>query len=294
MSDTPTPPEYPAAPGSSDDTAPTGHVRLDVADGRQVGYMQSETTPPSPGDEPPMTAAETLSGIFFEPGRTFEHLRRRPRFLVAALIIVALTSTFVFLMYSRVGYEQFVRQAIEKNPRTADMPADQKQQVVRMQTGPIFKTIAYVSPGVGVAIFFFVGGALYLLGAMAMGKGVSYWQALSVWVYSSLPPSALFMVANIVLLFLKSPEDISPENAQRGLARGSLSFLVDPAARPVLATLLGLFDVFAIYGLVLAATGVRKVARLSSGSAWAVVLVVWLVGATIRLALAIAFGQAMA
>lgn len=293
MSDTPTPPEYPAAPGSSDDTATEQHARVEMVDGRQVAYALPET-PPGPEDEPPMTTAETLSGIFFEPGRTFEHLRRRPRFLAAALIMLALTAGFVYATFSRVNYEDIVRQAIEQAPRTADMPAQQKRKLVEMQSGPVFKTVNYVSRPLGVLIFLFVGGVVYLLGVMAMGKAISYRQALSVWAYSSLPPYALAMVANIVLVFLKAPEQITPEDTQRGLARANLSVLVNPTARPVLATLLGLFDVFAVYGLVLAATGVRKVAQLSSGSAWAVVLVIWLVGAVIRLAIAIAFGMPLA
>lgn len=285
MSDTPTPPEYPAAPGSSDDTphAPTAFDAPGEA-----------AAPAGPEDEPAMSTAETLSGIFFEPGRTFDHLRRRPRFLAAAVVMMALTSAFVYVTYSRVSYDDIVRRAIESTPRTADMPAEQKEKAIAMQTGPVFKTIAYVSRPVGVLIYLLIGGALYLLGIMAMGKGVSYRQALSVWTYSSLPPYVLAMVANIILLFLKPAEEITPEDVQRGLARANLSVLVDPTAQPVMATALGLFDVFAIYSLILAAIGVHKVAKLSSGSAWAVVLVIWLVGAVIRLALATAFGMPLA
>ena len=312
MSDTPTPPEHPAAPGSSDDTAraerDVPRYKLERAPGGSdddsqvsgsfdaAGEREAGDAPPAPGpeDEPPMTTAETLSGIFFEPGRTFEHLRRRPRFLVAALIMAVLTTGFVYAIYSRVSYDDLVRQAVEKTPRTADLPAEQKEKVIAMQTGPVVKTINYVSRPVAIFIFLLVGGLLYLLGAMAMGKGVSYRQALSVWTYSSLPPYALAMVANIILVFLKAPEDISPEDTQRGLVRANLSVLVDPTARPALATMLGLFDVFAVYSLVLAAIGLHKVAKLSSGSAWAVVLVIWLVGAVIRVAIATAFGIPLA
>jgi hypothetical protein len=50
----------------------------------------------------------------------------------------------------------------------------------------------------------------------------------------------------------------------------------------VLATALGSLDLFALYGLFLAALGLRKVARLSSGSAWAIVLGLWLLGVVAR------------
>ena len=248
----------------------------------------------TPSDAPLMSTPETLSNIFFEPGRTFDALRWRPRFLVAGIIIALSVMAFTFLLYQRIGFENMVRQAIEASPRTAEMPAEQREQIITMQTGTVFKTIAYLSPLIGVAIFIAAGAALNLLGAMAMGKGISYKQALSLYVYSSLPPAVLIMVANILLLFLKSPDSIDAATAQRGLVHANLGILIDGAARPVLATALGAFDLFAFYGLFLAATGLRKVARLSSGSAWAIVLVIWLLGVVIRLALAAVSGSAMA
>ncbi|HEY0077608.1 MAG TPA: Yip1 family protein [Pyrinomonadaceae bacterium] len=248
----------------------------------------------TPSDAPLMSTPETLSGIFFEPGRTFDALRWRPRFLIAAIIIIVAASAYTFLLYQRVGFEQMVRQVIENSPRTSEMPAEQREQMIAMQTGTVFKALAYVSPLIGVAIFLAVGAALYLLGAMAMGKGISYKQALSVYVYSSLPPAVLIMIANILLLFLKSPESLDPESAQRGLVHANLGILVDGAAHPVLATALGAFDIFAFYGLFLAAIGLRKVARLSSGSAWGIVLAIWFLGVLIRLALAAFSGSPMA
>jgi len=46
-------------------------------------------TPPPPTVE--MSTPQTLTSIFFEPGRTFEALRSRPRFLIAGLILLVLT-----------------------------------------------------------------------------------------------------------------------------------------------------------------------------------------------------------
>jgi hypothetical protein len=56
---------------------------------------------------------------------------------------------------------------------------------------------------------------------------------------------------------------------------------------------LGSFDVFAFYGLFLAALGLRKVAKMSSGTAWTIVLTIWLVGTIIRFAFAGILGRAM-
>lgn len=235
---------------------------------------------------PQLTLGQTLSGIYFEPGQVFESFRARPRFLVAALIATLAFLAFNTLFIQRLGYENIVRAQIES--RMPDTDQAQREQIIAAQSGQVGKTIGLASPLIGFALVYAIGGALYLLGTLAMGKSISYKQALAVWSYSSLPPSVLVMTANIVLLLIKAPEDIDLATSGRGLARANPGFLVDGSASPVLATLLGSIDLFAIYGLFLGALGLRKVARLSSGSAWAVVIGIFLIGLLIRVALAAA------
>ena len=249
---------------------------------------------PNSVTEPPMTTAETLSGIFFEPERTFTSLRERPRFLVAGVIIIAAITLFIILFYQRLGYENVVRQIIENSSRTAQMSPEQKEQAIAMQTKPVFQAVYYFSPAIGLIIVFAAGAGLYLLGTMAMAKTISYRQALAVWTYSSLPPVLLMTLANIALLFLKSLDSIDPAKDSRGLVHANPSLLVDTVAHPVLGTALGAIDLFSFYGLFLAALGLRKVTRLSSGSAWAIVLAIWFAGVLVRLGLAAAFGSGMA
>jgi hypothetical protein len=69
--------------------------------------------------------------------------------------------------------------------------------------------------------------------------------------------------------------------------------LVDLKASPVLGSLLSSFDLIAFYGLFLAALGLRKAAKMSSGSAWAIVLTIWSIGVIVRLAFAAITGGGM-
>lgn len=249
--------------------------------------------PEPPGGEPVMSTPETLTGIFFEPSRVFEALRARPRFLVATLVMIAAILLFTSLFINKIGYENIVRAAIENNPRVAELPADQKDQIIRQQTGPVFQALAYVAPIVGPFIILFAGAALYLLGTMMMAKSISYKQALAVWAYSSLPPVLLSTLLNIVLLFIKPLDDADIANARGGLVHANLGLLVNAKTSPALATALGAVDVFAIYGLFLAALGLRKVGKLSSGTAWTIVLVIWLLFVIIRVGFASISGTAM-
>ncbi|HEX8174527.1 MAG TPA: Yip1 family protein [Pyrinomonadaceae bacterium] len=242
---------------------------------------------------PQLSTAETLSGIFFDPARVFESFRPRPRFLVAAIIITVLTLIFTISFFQRVGYENIMRSAVENNPQADQMSDEQKERMLDIYRNPFMKAITYVSPIFNMAIFFAAGAGLYLLGVMAMGKSTTYSRSLAVWTYSTLPPFLLAMLANFVLLFLKSPEDLDITQLGRGLVHANLSFLVNSKANPVLSTLLGAFDVFKFYGLFLGSLGLQKVAKLSSGAAWAVVLTIWLVGAVVAIAWALITGNPM-
>lgn len=233
---------------------------------------------------------QTLTNIFFEPGRTFESLRERPRFLVAALILTLVFTAFNFFFIQRIGYEKIVQTRIESSPRTADLPADQKDRIIQQQLSPIGKGIAYFAPLIGFAVFFAAGAGLYLLGAMALGGVINYKQSLAVYAYSSFPPFLLSMLANFILLFIKSPEDIDINNSQSGLVHANLGFLVSRTEHPAISALLGAFDVFSFYGLFLAALGLQKVARLSAGAAWSIVIGLWLIGVLIRVGIATFFG----
>lgn len=252
--------------------------------------------PPAPrrDDGPQLSAAETLTGIFFEPGRTFEALRARPRFLVAAAIMVLIFLAWNAAFFSQVDYAEMMRSTIENSPQAEQLTPEQREQQIAIQSNPIVKWITIASPVFAIPVFLAVGGALYLLGSLAMGKGISYKQALSVWTYSSLPPLLLVMVANIVMVMVSPPAIEDAAVASRGMVRLNPGVAIDKMAQPVLATALGSVDLFAIYGLVLAAIGLRKVARMSSGTAWTVVLGLYLLGLLFKLGVAAITGQPMA
>lgn len=256
-------------------------------------FTPPPSSPPQPADTT-MSTMETITGIFFEPGGTFQALRERPRFLVATLLCIIFYSAFQITFMQKVGYERVIREATENGPRAEQMSPEQKEAAIAMQTKPVVKAITFVSAPLVIAIVFAAGAGLYLLGCMLLSKQVTYKQSLAVWAYSSLPPTVLAMVVNLILIFLKSPDDYDIVSAsRRGLVRANLSFLSDAKTAPILYTLLGSFDVFAFYGLFLAALGLRKVGKMSSGSAWSVVLGIWIFGLVIRIAMAGLFGQGM-
>ncbi|MBX7174699.1 MAG: YIP1 family protein [Pyrinomonadaceae bacterium] len=248
------------------------------------------TEPPLPEapvaveEYPQMSEASSLFNIFFEPGRTFEFLRVKPKFIMATLIIIVLTVLFQTLFVSRIGetrMRRFVTEQMEKNPRVQSLPADQKESIVNQQV-TISRYVGRFGIPVFIAIFFVILTLLYWGGASAMGGSISFLRALSVVVYSSFPPTVIGMLANIIILFLKDPDDIDIATSQRGLVHANPTLFFEGKEMPVLTTLISTLDVFQIWGWVLAAIGLTIMARISKTSGWTVVLIIALIGITLR------------
>ena len=259
----------------------------DLPNQNQPNNQQWQAPPPPIDNAPPEESAQmsevgTLSSIFFEPGATFEDLRRKPRFLLAGLIIIILFTAFNTLFIQKIGFDEIIRARLESNERVRQMSAEQKQALIDQQTGPIVKGISYVAGPIVILFVFLVGGLIYWLGANAMGGNATFAHGLSVWIYSSFPPTVVSMLANILVLFLKSTDDIDIATSQSGLVHASPAFFIDAKASPVLNAILGTFDVFFIWGWILAAIGLRIVGKISSGAAWAIVLLVALLNVAFR------------
>lgn len=243
--------------------------------------------------EPPrMSELATLGNIFIEPGAVFEDMRRKPRFIMATLIICILATAFTFALQQRIGedrYEVFFKQQIEKSSQTASLSAEQKQNAVDMNI-VITNGTRYFVP-VFILIFFLIGSLLYWLGVKAMGGAITFLQAVSVYVYSSFPPSVVSFIANFIVLFVKSPDEIDIATSQRGVVHANPSMFFSGAEMPVLSTLVSVFDFFVIWGLILAAIGLHKTGRISKGAAWGIVLILTLIGITFRVVAALISGN---
>lgn len=237
-------------------------------------------------DAATMSTPETLMSIFFEPERTFEALRARPRFLVAALITLVLTMVVTVALLQKVDFDQFLHERISESANGQPLTAEQLDQRVK-----IGKIATYAAPPFVVAVAFAGGAALYLLGVMAMGGKMTYKQALSVWAYSSYAPGVLLTIISLLLLFLRPADAIDLTKPGGGLLVTNPGAFMGSGTSPSLVAVLSSFDLFAFYGLFLAAVGLRKTGKLSSGSAWTIVIALWVLNLIFHVGRAALFGR---
>lgn len=249
-------------------------------------FVEGQSAPPPqtpPSDPPQMSEVATLGNIFFDPGSTFEDLRRKPRFILATVIISLLMTAYGFGLYYKFGdkgVREFILEQIEKSPQAGSMNAEQKAGAVEMQM-TISKVARFGMP-ILVAISMVIGGLFYWLGGKAFGGTGTFLHGWSVWVYSTLPPTVVAMVANFIVLAFKSANEIDIATSQRGVIHANPSYFIDGKASPVLATLVATLDLFMIWGWILAAIGLRITNKISSASAWGVVIIFALIGIMFR------------
>ena len=82
-------------------------------------------------EQPQMSEAATLGNIFFDPGATFEDLKRKPRFILAAIIISLLVTAYGFGLYYKVGdaaTRTFMAEQMDKSPQAGSMSGEKKRR----------------------------------------------------------------------------------------------------------------------------------------------------------------------
>jgi hypothetical protein len=243
--------------------------------------------PPSiknePREEPQMSEVATLGNIYFEPENTFRDLRRKPRFVIAGIILALLVTAFTFGLAMKVGDEgmrSFISDQYDKNPTTQNLDKDTKQRGIDMQMK--ISTYTRFAVPVFVIISFLIGALLYWLGGKAFGGTGTFGGNLSVWVYSSFAPGVIAMIANFIVLMFKSADDIDLAASQRGVIHANLGFFVGKE-HPFIGTFLNTFDLFAIWGWILAAIGLSVINKMSKASAWTLILIIVIIGLAFRM-----------
>jgi hypothetical protein len=228
-----------------------------------------------------------LTGVFFEPKKTFEDIARRPRWIVPMVVVMlaALASTFIFSQ--RIGWDRFMRQQIESSSRTAQMTAEQREQAVAMQTrfAPIGAVVFIV---IGLPLVVLLEAAI-LLGIVAgiMSAPVKLKQVYAVLWYSSLT-TVISAILSIVLMYIKNPDDY---NLQNPLAFNPAAFMDPLTTSKFVYSLSSSLDLFSFWTIFLVATGLQAAAgkKLSFGGALTAVILPWAVYVLVKSALAGAF-----
>lgn len=220
---------------------------------------------PTPEIEPEQNASETkdlnlvqrLSGVFFSPGKTFEHLERKPDWLIPFVLITVVSFVFVLLIMPVSIPEQMALQREKMEERGASNEQIEQMQAISEKWGRMIGSfMGFVGPGLGLIV---VTLFYWFIGNVILGGQTSFLKLFSVCTYISMI-SILDMAIKLPLILTKKTVDI-------GL---NLSVLLpEGLTDTLLADILQVMDIFAVWRFIVMAIGLSAVYKFSlTKSGW--------------------------
>jgi len=254
--------------------------------------------PQTKGDEEPaMSGLQKVMGIFFEPTRVFRNLRAHPHWLAAFLVLAIVNAVYAAAFVQRLTPERIVDYTMEKMESSPIKPppdkmAEAKDNMLQAAKQPIQRVQTTAKSFVGIFVFVCLAASLCLLGVLAFGGRMNFWQAFAAVLYAYLPVAVISKLVSLVILFIKAPEDIHPVLGQETLLTDNLGILFKPADHPALFVLGTAIGVLSLYGLWLKAKGLANAGyKVSSTAAWGVSLTLWVLSLILGMIFATLFSS---
>ncbi len=220
-----------------------------------------------------MNEPARVFGVFYEPGKVFADVAERPSWIVPIVIAILIGIGFVYAVSSHIGWDQTIRQTLANNPRMADVPAEQREQIIQ-RGAKAASYIGWIGAIVGPPFFaLVVAGVLTGIFNGLLGTELRFKQMFAITAYAFLVRS-LYAVLLTVIIYLKPPEDfniqVSPFSPAAYMNRQDNS--------KWLMSLAGSLDLFTIWVIVLLAVGFSVASRkLSFSKALVTIAIPWLI-----------------
>src|ERR1017187_4227598 len=251
-------------------------------------YNLADMTPENAAAMEPQPAGmgelARLTGVFFEPGKTFADVAQRPTWFVPMLVTVLFGLIFCAVVGQRIGWDNVAQQQMEM--RMAKMTPDQREQTLKGAdlSKKITPIIAYAAAVLGPAIGYLIS-ALVLLGIVAgiFSAPIKFKQIFAIMCYSGMIGVVAAVLMVVVIFLKKNPADF---DIQHPLAFNAGALMDPNGPNKFLFTLASSLDVFSFWKILLIAVGLKAAAgkKLSFGGALFAVLLPWavlvLIGAT--------------
>jgi len=227
-----------------------------------------------------------ITGALFSPKATFESIARRPSWLLPVLLLCVCAAGVVGLFGYRGGWPSYFEKQMATNSRMQQMPLDQQQRVMQAQLkyGP---PVAYVEVVVGPFLLVLIVAAIFL-GVFngICGTKLNFGTSMGI-VSHSYVPGLISALLGILVIALKDPSTIDLQNL---VASNTGAFLSSDAPKWQTA-LLGAFDLFSFWSIILLAIGYSAAApkKLPFGRALSWILGVWVVYVLVKVGLTAAF-----
>lgn len=243
-------------------------------------YTEQNENPESQEVQEELSKTEALSGVFLEPGKTFETINKvsKSYWVIPLLIAIALglVSTFMFFSDKELTDKvidkqiQKVREQMEEKVKDGKMTPEQSTEAMEktekfMRGGIFFKLIGYVGSVISNVMLLFLLSLVYFVFLKIMKSQFNYLNLLNV-IGLALMISGIGGLINVVISIVTG-----------NLSSVSLGLLLSEST--IGAELHGFitkFDVFEIWFYVLISIGLVKIGKIKPIASYLVVFAVWI------------------
>lgn len=241
--------------------------------------------PAEPAAEP-ISLGSAFAGVFFSPRETFKRLVEKPWWtaFVPMVVLSVVACAAMWLFFSRVDREQFMRDQIRQSPFASQMSEDQVDKAVE----DAVKRPLWIQPVMvlfGSVIFYLILAAVFWLVFLAMGNKITFGRSLiaTAWAFV---PTLLGSLVFLILLFVKNPNDMDIQNPL--LTNVAAFFDRDALAKPLYAILKAV-DVFNLWVIALLGIGLAAAGRSKVSGAVTIVAVLYLLVVLVKVGFAAIF-----
>jgi len=249
--------------------------------------MATTTVAPAPDQQPAKIGAfGRLTGVLFSPGETFADIVRKPDWFLPFIILTVLSIIVCYFLVQKVDWQAFQRKQIESSSFSSNLTEQQKDDAIArgVKFGvPITYAIGVVGPILSILVF-----TLVYWGAFNVfkGAGLRFGTAFAITCYA-LVPAAVGAVLTTIVLVLKHVGDADPQR----IAVASLGNFLAADAPKWLVALGSSLDLIWFWTLALLAIGYAAAnpRKIQKGSAYTIVIGIWLVWVLVKVGLASVF-----
>ncbi len=234
-----------------------------------------------------MSEIERIPGVYLDPKKAFADIAANPRWYVPIILLIIAALGFTYTYTTHVGWERYIRQTMENNPRAQNLPAEQRETQIA-QGAKFAPIIGYIGSVVGIPVTAVVIAGVLLLMCKMMGASLNFKQMFAISSYAMLP-GLIFTVLAIIVMLLKNPEDFNLQNP----LYFNLGALMEPPPNTgkFLYSVATSLDLFTFWNMLLLATGITAAARkLTFSKAIVAVVAPWVVWILVKGAWADMFG----
>ncbi len=244
---------------------------------------------PAPTPEPaPLSEGARIVNTFIAPSKTFTDLRRNASWWAPFLLMVVISTIFVYTAGQKIGFRRIAENQMQTQPkqqaRLDQLPADQREQ--RMEGAAKFtQVLSYFFPLITLVIWLIITTALFATFKFAAGADVSFKVSWAIVIYSALPLMVKSLLALLSVVAGMNPDSFSFQNP----VATNPGYFMNAAENVFLYSVASALDIFMIWTLALTAIGFTCVSKVKRGTSFAIVFGWWAVFTLAGAALAGAF-----